>query len=221
MGTQKWHLLDHLLDAIRHVGDVKFLHCGLYEAAHKVFKNHYRKTSKRRRSVMREVTSRQNFINSLNHHSRVESNNKTRQNRCKIYAVKQDSEKSLEYGRKTTLFDLLRITESKQKCSVAEYGYSKQVWTGSMVLTIGYDGMRVLYRLLSEKFQRRDVYPPAALHRALTIPASAYIRGMTVPTLKAKMIHNAVILEESDIRVLSFAASCRFGHILWIKTGKL
>lgn len=43
MSFQKWHFTDHLPDVIRDVGDVRFLHCGLHEAAYVGFKNSTRK----------------------------------------------------------------------------------------------------------------------------------------------------------------------------------
>lgn len=46
MGTQKWHLFDHLKDAIGDVGPGKFLHGGLFEAAQKQFKRSYEKHQK-------------------------------------------------------------------------------------------------------------------------------------------------------------------------------
>lgn len=43
---QKWYLLDCLVDAIKGVGGILFLHRGLYESSHKIFKTLYAKSSK-------------------------------------------------------------------------------------------------------------------------------------------------------------------------------
>lgn len=174
---------------------MRFLHWRLYEAAHKKFRKHYGKTLIRRRTPMREIISRRNIINSLSRHSQTECRKKSCQNRCKMVEVRQDIGKFVEHVKKATLSDLLRLTETKKKGTVAGIRYAKRIWMISMEWTAGYDGMRVLCRLLFEEFYRREVHQPASLHHTSIISALAYICGMTVTTLKAKMIHGAVVIK--------------------------
>lgn len=45
MGTQKWHPLEHLTYAIRHIGGVECLHEGMYEGCRNILKSRYAKGS--------------------------------------------------------------------------------------------------------------------------------------------------------------------------------
>lgn len=40
MTTQNLHRLDYLVDAIKHVGGIKFLHGGLHEWSHRILKRY-------------------------------------------------------------------------------------------------------------------------------------------------------------------------------------
>jgi len=42
MGTTKWYGLDHLAQDLREVGGIKYLHGGLYEKSHKLFKEDFK-----------------------------------------------------------------------------------------------------------------------------------------------------------------------------------
>jgi len=57
MGTLKFHLLDHIGDDIRRMGGLHVGDAGIYEHSHVHFKQHYRGTSRRRRSAMDETIS--------------------------------------------------------------------------------------------------------------------------------------------------------------------
>lgn len=46
MGTQRWNLLNYLVDSIRHVDCIQFLHGRLYEGSQKIFKTVYGKKLK-------------------------------------------------------------------------------------------------------------------------------------------------------------------------------
>lgn len=56
--TQKWHLFDHLLDAIKGVELTEFPHGELFEAAHKRFILLYGKTSRRHSTAIDETAER-------------------------------------------------------------------------------------------------------------------------------------------------------------------
>lgn len=43
--TQKWHALDHIPEDIICSGEMEYFHTGVYEAAHKSFKNMYQMSS--------------------------------------------------------------------------------------------------------------------------------------------------------------------------------
>lgn len=60
MGTQKWHLPDHSVDLIKHVGCLQFLHGGLHEGSHKIFETVFAKSLKRRVAAMDEAVGRHN-----------------------------------------------------------------------------------------------------------------------------------------------------------------
>lgn len=55
IGKQKWHLLDGLVEAIRHMRGIQFLHEGLYEGLRSLFKTEYEKCLRRLRSAMDET----------------------------------------------------------------------------------------------------------------------------------------------------------------------
>lgn len=65
MGSQKWHILDHLVDALRETGGIEFLHCALYEGSHKDFQNVFRKSSRSWVSTMNEPVKRNSQILSM------------------------------------------------------------------------------------------------------------------------------------------------------------
>lgn len=60
IATQKWHLLDHIIEGIKHVGGVQYLHERLYESSHRVIETAYRETSRRKRFATDKAFMRQN-----------------------------------------------------------------------------------------------------------------------------------------------------------------
>lgn len=52
--TRKWHVLDQMTDKFFGIGRIEFLHGGLYEGAHKIFKSSLKKGSRLRWSAMYE-----------------------------------------------------------------------------------------------------------------------------------------------------------------------
>lgn len=63
MGTQQWHALDHLCDAVREVGDLVYLHAGLSESSHKNIRAAHCLIFKRGRWVMRGFIEKHNNEN--------------------------------------------------------------------------------------------------------------------------------------------------------------
>lgn len=66
-GTQKWHLLDHLVDSIKNVGGIQFLHGDFHEGSDKVFKTVCSECPKRRGSAMDDAVRKYN-AKSLDEH---------------------------------------------------------------------------------------------------------------------------------------------------------
>lgn len=62
MGTQKWHLPDYPPAGLRDVGGVEYLHGGVLEGAHTLFKHLYSKSSTRKGIDLNEVINRQNVL---------------------------------------------------------------------------------------------------------------------------------------------------------------
>lgn len=55
MRTSKWNALNHLVEALRHLGSMDYLDVALYESSYKRFKEKYPKSSKRRETATTEV----------------------------------------------------------------------------------------------------------------------------------------------------------------------
>lgn len=55
MGTQMWHLLDHLYNVVDECGGMPYLHAGIYEFFHERFRSLYARTFKRHSSAVDEV----------------------------------------------------------------------------------------------------------------------------------------------------------------------
>lgn len=91
MGTQEWHLLDYLGNALRETGGLAFLHSALYEDFYKILKNLNRKSSKRCVSVKRNEALGRHSQNLAKQHI---SENKTVTlepiKTCKAFPVKND-----------------------------------------------------------------------------------------------------------------------------------
>lgn len=60
MDTQKLHFLDYFIEAIKHVGEIQFLHIGFFESSQKIFRTVYRKNSEQRKVVMNVAINRYN-----------------------------------------------------------------------------------------------------------------------------------------------------------------
>lgn len=52
--TSKFHTLTHIINDLRDRGRIEYIHGGLYEKAHKIFKDAYKLTSERRGTAMDE-----------------------------------------------------------------------------------------------------------------------------------------------------------------------
>lgn len=57
LSTEKFHFLYNLPDAIKHVGEMRLLLCGVYEEAGQQFRPHHFKTARRSIIVIDEVVS--------------------------------------------------------------------------------------------------------------------------------------------------------------------
>lgn len=55
MGTQKWHMPDHMADNIRKVEDAEYLQAGIYGSAQGTFKRQYRRSSRIKNSTFEET----------------------------------------------------------------------------------------------------------------------------------------------------------------------
>lgn len=58
--ARKRHAMDHLCEAVTHVGEIENLYAGLYETLQKQFKEMFAPTSQRKRSSKSEVAAVQN-----------------------------------------------------------------------------------------------------------------------------------------------------------------
>lgn len=57
--------LCHLVDALRHLGSAEYLGAGVYESAHKLFKEKFRRSSRRRKTVVEEVLTNDSVMGRL------------------------------------------------------------------------------------------------------------------------------------------------------------
>lgn len=183
MVTQKWHLFDHLVDAIREIGGIEYLHRGLYESADKIFETLYRKSSKRRQSAMDKTVERYNR-NVLR--AQFQGNcceRLTRQNPCKLYVMKHDKEAMLASGLGETLAKLesfATIFASPTRASI-----DAALWTTplhSMIIVFEEDRLRAICTLLREYFREKSENLIEKRHWSIIMPASAYFPGITTST---------------------------------------
>lgn len=59
MGKRKWHSLDHLVESVKELGGIKYLHGGIYDQSHKHVYEDYSSTIKLMSSAMEETLKRQ------------------------------------------------------------------------------------------------------------------------------------------------------------------
>lgn len=80
-------------------------------------------------------------------------------------------------------------------------------WLLRIGLMLDEDELRALIQLLLEEFLEDGTNAVNARHTTLLVPASAYTSGTVVPTLSNKMNHEAVMVEETKLRVVQRAAA--------------
>lgn len=68
--TEKFHMLDHIVQDIRRMGGIVFADAGLYEYTHTLVKQAYRTGSRRRQTAMDETVN--SFLKEMNHSSLYE-----------------------------------------------------------------------------------------------------------------------------------------------------
>lgn len=197
MKTCKWHGLDHLLDDIRDVGNVHCLHGGLFECAHRIFKQEYMRTSRRSKFATTETLNRQNMT------SLLDLNRKTvdvySSNRTRAHAIENDGAFLVKSGDRVTFGQLEDLRHSEE---VQAPGSSKKCDPLSLLsATVGNDAICTLVVMLREYLTEVCHFNSADIrHCRLELPASAYVSGYAVPSLENWMSGTSVYLRKSSIR---------------------
>lgn len=73
---RNWHMLNHISESIREVDTVKYLHAGIFQSGHRIFKRQYRKRLLNRKFALEETLCR--IITGSNVHSLEEQNQRRR-----------------------------------------------------------------------------------------------------------------------------------------------
>ena len=201
MGFPKWHLLDHIVEDLKRVGNISFLEADFYEMEHKSFKKEYKLTSRRKHSALKEVTDRQN--NQLISNLGVEKNHTLRKpNPSRMEAVKIDGAFLVRSGQNTTILQLKLEYRNM-------YNRRKGIDRGSKVPNvvteisdrIGELGVRILVELLEKKLSSLGSNSTQYQHQKIQFPSSAYISGYAVPRANnMKSIDNEVYIKKNNLR---------------------
>lgn len=67
MGSKKWHMINHTPDRIREVGEIGYIHSGVFGSAHKIFKRQTKKSLRKSKSALHETFNK--IITAANLHS--------------------------------------------------------------------------------------------------------------------------------------------------------
>ena len=114
--TEKFHMLDHLIEDLKQVGSIHFISGGLFESSHTNFKRHYRTTSMRKREVMDTCMMRkvEEEVHQDMTENRVQRPKRIRRTKAVMSAVAEDCA-VLQIGRnqrtEVSFLELRRIHE--------------------------------------------------------------------------------------------------------------
>lgn len=214
MGTSKWHSLDHVVESLRHVGGIEYLHGGLYEHAHKRFKDAYKLTSRRKRSAMEETLRRQLEIASNSTKCLSSLSTVLRPNACRIESVRNDSTYLIRHGPYISLRELEGALHHLYERKL--YGKSQVLVNPKTLLLgegVGTDALKVLIRLLKRRLLPDIDKPSSELisklrDRKIQVPSSAFVAGHYTPSLDCPVYNSSVLIERKNKRISQRVVSC-------------
>lgn len=203
MGTVKWHLMDHIVADLRAVGGVEYLHGGIYEESHKLFKEDNRLTSRRKASAMAETIKKQEERALLTKgHGSGRNTREGKRNATLAAAVKDDCARLVRSGIKTTLAEL----EAVRSCVYETYVLGSSfngipADLGSLAQSLGDRGMLSFIRQLRDELTRDGLSLNEARTIPLCLPASAYLPGIPPPTLSDPVSGSSVYVPRVPYRI--------------------
>lgn len=202
MGTSKWHALEHVVDNLRDLGGIQYMHGGLYEQSHKNFKEDYKLTSKRVHSAMTETLKRQEERALLQHDQTLRP---VRHNRRKIAVVKEDGASLVKTGPTTTLNCVERTVrhingERGRMCVASNIPKGHLNVALNLIDCIGKDGTGSFIRMMYTQLGRNGIPEIEARNCSVQIIASAYVPGIYPPTLDDAHVSTSVYVRKSNMR---------------------
>lgn len=179
-------------------------------------KHHVKKTSSGR-CIMREVISRQNFQDLLNHYLRHECRYENRANHCKSSVGPHDGQMSTLNAKNATFLSWSKCWKLQEKAS--QVWMKKRNGQGQSIVIKHRNELTPLFcELLPEELKSLNSLSLTFPCHHFAISDWAYITGMKIPTLQAGWF---LVQSFWRDRTSDFSASCSSEQILQLKVGEV
>ena len=197
MGTTKFHSLDHLVDDLKVMGGIEYLHGGLFEKVHKILKEDYALTSKRVNTAMQEAivkNDERRLMRTTNgHRGEVSVPNQSR-----VRSVKEDGAFIIRIGPTLTI---AQLEEVREEIIHNKSGRSSNSSLASSIgRALGKTLISCLIDLLFEEYEKISVRSSIARHLRFEVPTSAFVSSYPVPTLRDLHSGSSVFVRKTTIR---------------------